>query len=423
MRKLFVLLILIGCSKEQDLFPVEQFPVSTQTQNKEIKGNLENSPEAQRQAYVVLISLDGYRYDYTEKYGATHLAAFETHAQSMIPSFPSKTFPNHYTIVTGLYPGHNGLVSNTFYDRDKKQVYSIGNRSIVEDASWYMGTPLWVLAGKQNMVSASMFWVGSEAPVQGLFPTYYFKYDGSISHADRINKVMQWLTLPEKTRPHFITLYFSIIDSAGHQFGPDSDEIIEAVRDIDNTIGDLMDKINSLNFGVNVIVVSDHGMLEIAQEEAIRMNEYIDMDQNIVTVNIPTMVYSDNESDVNKAYEELIKDQRLQVFKKNDLPEKYHYSIPSRTGDLVIIPRPPYYISSRATSPDPGESSHGWDPAETPEMGGIFYADGPDIKTVREIESFENIHVYPFIAALLGLEFDTLSIDGSIEVLGTIIEK
>ncbi len=423
MKKLLIFLVLIGCGKEPLRVPAEQFPVSQQTLDKEISTSFENSEYVVQQPYVVLISLDGYRSDYTTKYGAIHLAEFETHAKAMVPSFPSKTFPNHYAIVTGLYPGHNGLLSNSFYDRDKNQVYSIGDRSKVEDASWYFGTPLWVLAGKQDMVTASMFWVGSEAPVQGMYPTYYFKYDGSIPHTDRVNKVMQWLMLPEKSRPHFITLYFSIIDSIGHQFGPESDELSNAVKEIDRTIGDLMKKIEATNLPVNVIVVSDHGMLEIAQEKMINMSEYIDLDKNMVTINIPTMVYSENETDVDDAYNKLVKDERLTVYKKDNLPEKYHYSIPSRTGDLVIIPKPPYVISSRSTIPAPGSSSHGWDPEETPEMGAIFYADGPNIKSGLEIEPFENIHVYPFIVDILGLEYDPQSIDGNAEVLEKVIEK
>ncbi len=208
-----------------------------------------NSLEQQNKPYVILISADGFRHDYAEKYNAVNLLRLSKQgvsASSMIPVFPSITFPNHYSIVTGLYPAHNGLVGNGYYDREKKSMYSMSNRQIVEDGSRYGGTPLWVLAEKQQMLSASFFWVGSEADIQGVHPTYYFNYTEDIPIQRRIDIVIEWLKKPEDIRPHFITFYFPEVDDQGHAFGPDAPETGAAVRFVDSAIGKLTDAVMSL---------------------------------------------------------------------------------------------------------------------------------------------------------------------------------
>ncbi|MBO9657425.1 MAG: alkaline phosphatase family protein, partial [Chitinophagaceae bacterium] len=169
-----------------------------------------NSKSQQKKPYVILISADGFRYDYAEKYNAIHLkemAKKGVQASSMTPSFPSVTFPNHYTIVTGLYPSHHGLVNNSFYDVQRNQTYSMGNRDRVRDGSWYGGTPLWVLAEEQQLMSASMFWVGSEADIKKTRPSYYYNFNDKMPVNDRLQAVKEWLNQPEETRPHFITFY------------------------------------------------------------------------------------------------------------------------------------------------------------------------------------------------------------------------
>ncbi len=416
--------LIISCqNKQSDAVTVEQYRVSSETLSKEIVRVQTNSEESMQKPYVVLISIDGFKYDYVKKYDARTLNAFQVSAEHMISSFPTKTFPNHYTIVTGLYPGNHGLISNTFYDRSKKEVYRISDRTKVEDPTWYGGTPLWVLASQQQMVSASMFWVGSEAAIQGVFPTYYFKYDGSISHSDRVNKVMQWLALPEERRPHLITLYFSSVDSDGHNFGPDSDKIMQSVQDIDATMGDLMTKIEDSDLPVNVIVVSDHGMLEISQEKPVNISDYIDTEEEIVTLSMPAMIYSENDELMEEVYQKLSKESRLKVYLKDELPAEFHYSASDRIGDLVIMPKPPHIISNSEKVPSPGSATHGWNPNSTPDMNAIFYANGPAFKSNMVIKAFENIHVYPMVATILELEFDPSSIDGKKEVLKPILKS
>ena len=390
--------------------------------DKEIVRIQKNSEKSKAEPYVILVSIDGFRYDYAKKYNAKNLLNFEVSAKKMLPSFPSKTFPNHYAIVTGLYPGNNGLVSNSFYDPVKKQNYSIGNRSVVEDASYYKGTPLWVLASQQEMVSASMFWVGSEAPVQGVSPNYYFKYDGKVTEQERVNQTLEWLNLPEEVRPHFITLYFSITDDIGHKFGPNSPEIEEAVLQIDATIGELMDGVSKIDLPVNVIVVSDHGMLEVDTENIINPKTIIPK-ETIFTASFPLMVYDTNAVFIDSLYTELKKDtSRYNVYLKNNIPKQFHYNFnDERVGDLLVMPKPPYTFSSKTSLPK-GASTHGYDPAVCQEMGAIFYASGPAFNKSIEIDSLENVDVYPVIAKILGLDIDSIKLDSKINVSKLILD-
>ncbi len=416
---LFFLLIIVGC-KQNTLINTQ---VSVETAAKEIKGTLVNSTKQLEKPYVILISLDGFRYDYAERYGAANLLNFDVKAEKMIPTFPSKTFPNHYAIASGLYPGHNGLVSNEFYDRNLDLTYSISNREIVENPNFYNGTPLWVLASQQKMVSASMFWVGSEAPIKNKYPTYYYKYDGSISHADRVNQAITWLQLPEESRPHFITVYFSITDDLGHKFGPNSNEISEGVNEIDRTIGQLISKVNQLNLPVNIIVVSDHGMMEVNRKDVIYLEELLPHNVKFTT-SFPAMVYASNKNQLDSIYQKLITDTtRYKVYLKNNLPAWYHYdAAQDRIGDLIIMPKAPFTFGRRSEPYAKGTSTHGYDPKFTPEMGAIFYAKGPAFKKVDNLPPFENIHVYPLVAEILGLTYKQDSIDGKIKVLSPILK-
>src|ERR1700729_4189154 len=242
----------ITCVRSQNISPVV---------------TVEHGPNAaaqQAKHYVVLVSFDGYRYDYPKLYGATHLQAMATHGASapegMIPSYPSITFPNHLTIVTGLYPEHHGIVANEFYDPQRKQHYAASDPKTNLDGSWYGGVPLCSLAETQGMRSACFFWPGSEAEIAGMRPTYYLKFDDHFPDDKRIQQVIAWLRLPAPQRPHFITLYYSTVDHAGHQFGPESPQTAAAVAHVDQLMGDLWAALAKLQLPVDLIVLSDHGM-------------------------------------------------------------------------------------------------------------------------------------------------------------------
>src|SRR5579872_781782 len=213
-------------------------------------------PPAER-PYVVLVSIDAFRYDYAERHRATNILSIAKSgaaAKALLPSFPSFTFPNHISIVTGLYPEHHGIVENSFYDPARKQFYEQGD---MHDGSWYRAKPIWVLAEEQKVKTACMFWPTSDAEILGVRPTYWKPYDMKFPNERRVAQVLDWLKLPADRRPHFIATYFSDVDSAGHKFGPDAPETAAAVQRVDKQIGDLWNGIRGLNLPVNLILVSD----------------------------------------------------------------------------------------------------------------------------------------------------------------------
>ncbi len=381
--------------------------------------------------YVILISFDGFRYDYVANHDMPHFEAFiqkGTQAEALIPSFPSKTFPNHYTLVTGLYPGHQGLVDNEFYDPESNTLFAIRDRKVVEDPQFYGGTPLWQLAQENGLPAASYFWVGSEAPIRGAYPDYYQLYDEQIPNTERVDQVVKWLQLPEEKRPHFISLYFSMIDTQGHNFGPDSPEIATALKEADALLGNLMQQLQSMDLPVNVIIVSDHGMMEIESnpENFIYLPDLHPLqDSSFVVVNAGTQahIYVKDTTPVDSLYQALQQQEAsFKIYKRDSLPAHWYYNHP-RIGDLLLVADPGYYITDASRevlaprlSPGKKTGKHGFDPELVKEMWGIFYAQGPNIKSTLTIPAFHNVHVYPFVAKLLHLK-PPPDIDGKTEVL------
>ncbi|MGE0590027.1 MAG: ectonucleotide pyrophosphatase/phosphodiesterase [Cyclobacteriaceae bacterium] len=391
-----------------------------------------------QQPYVLLVSFDGFRHNYVEQFDLPNFKAFEkkgARTESLIPSFPSKTFPNHYTIVTGLYPGNHGLIDNSFYDRERNVTYSMGNRKLVTDPYFYGGTPLWTLVQQHGMKSASYFWVGSEIPLDGYHPDYYYAYDGTVPFESRIEKVTEWLKLPPTERPHFITLYFSSPDHEGHEYGPTSPETKAAAQRMDGLLKLLMDSLNDLTFPVNVFLVSDHGMKELTLDNNtfVFLDEIMDVnDKSIKVVSSGTQahLYIDNPSRRDSIYANLSQKQNhFVVLKKEQYDPKWHYDHPGRVGDLMIMAEPGYYIREKGrktflTKERIGSKMgvHGYDPLIESDVHGIFYAQGPNIKEGITIPSFQNIHIYPLIAKILGME-PPKGIDGKAEVLDPIYKK
>lgn len=376
--------------------------------------------------YVILISADGFRYDYAEKFNAANLLALRAggaKAISMIPSYPSVTFPNHYSIATGLYPSHHGLVYNQFYDRKRKESYNMSNRKSVEDGSWYGGTPLWVLAEQQGMLTASYHFVGTEAAIQQTYPSYWYKFSDNTNINYRINKVIDWLTLPEDMRPHFITFYISNADHEGHAHGPNSKETRGAVQFVDKAIATMVKKVAALGLPVNFIFLADHGMAAVDTLTRINIASMIDTARFIIRGGGTSLhLYAKNTSDILPAYLTLKKKAAgFTVYLREEIPAKWHYSKKddrfNRIGDIFIAPIYPKVLSSGNNRISAG--AHGYDPAMK-EMHATFYAWGPQIKKGITIPSFENIHVYPFVCRLLGLRYSE-KIDGNPAVLNRII--
>jgi predicted AlkP superfamily pyrophosphatase or phosphodiesterase len=374
-----------------------------------------NSHSQQAKHYVVLVSLDGFRFDYAQKYGAPHLAALGNRgvsADGLIPSYPSLTFPNHYTIVTGLYPEHHGIVGMAFYDPARGKHYSYRDLKTVTDGTWYRGTPLWVLAEKQGMRTACFFWPGSEAEIHGTRPTYYVPFNDKFPDEERVQQVLQWLELPEGDRPHFITLYYSAVDHAGHDFGPDSEQVADAVHHVDDLVGKLASGLKKASLPIDLIVVSDHGM-ESEQDAPINLDKFTDL-TGFETDG--TFLYAHDEAQTDRAYRQLsTAADKFSVYRRRAVPSYLHYADDARIGDPVIVANGPYVIRAHGDSDHVNKGVHGYDPMHFPNMRGVFYAAGPDVREHARAEPFENVNIYPFIAQLLGLKIGT--IDGSIDVL------
>jgi len=381
-----------------------------------------NSSNQLKKPYVILISADGFRYDLAEKYQAKNLLKFRdqgVQAEYMLASFPSLTFPNHYTIVTGLYPAHHGLVDNSFYDPSRHEYYSLGKKSAVEDSSWYGGTPLWVLAEKEGMLTASSYWVGSEAAIQGVRPTYYYKFNNLIPMDNRIRAVHDWLALPEEKRPHLILFYIPDVDHQEHLHTVDSKETEKAVHFVDESIAKLVSTVNSLHLPVNYIFLSDHGMMTIDADYPIGLPPALDTTQFRIE-NSSTLVhlYAYQKKDILPASIAL-KSQAIDydVFLADELPPEWHYSKMddryNRIGDIILVSHPPKVFNFRKGRLNP--ATHGFDPA-LKEMHATFYAWGPNFKKHLEIPPFENIHVFPLVAKILRLPYSD-QIDGRLRVL------
>jgi alkaline phosphatase D len=380
-----------------------------------------NSAAAQKAHYVVLVSLDGFRWDYAAKVGAPNLLALGKQGvwapEGMLPSYPSLTFPNHFTIVTGLYPEHHGLVANSFYDPAKDARYAISDPKAVTDGSWYSGVPLWSLAESQGMRTACLFWPGSEAKIAGFQPTYYLRFDDSIDPNARIDQVLAWLKLAKEDRPHFITLYYSSPDHEGHTYGPDAPETHAAVARVDALVGKLKEGLDATGLPIDLVVVSDHGMVKV-EGGWITLDQFADL-KGFETSG--SLLYGKTEEDRQRVYNQLKKAaSQFVVYRRKDVPASLNFNQNPREGDPVVVATGPYAI--RAHGPAEGKAEyphtigmHGFDPRQMPEMKASFFAAGPDILAGKTVAPFENVNLYPWMAHLLGLV--PAKNDGSLNVL------
>src|SRR5690606_6828341 len=305
--------------------------------------------------YVILISFDGFRHDYIEKYNVPNFRKLRdsgTYATALIPSFPSKTFPNHYSIVTGMYPGHHGLVDNTFYDPERGTLYELSDRVLVKDEYYYGGTPIWKLAKDHGLKTASYFWVGSEVMEEDQRPDYAFDYDERVPDTLRINQAVRWLKLPREERPRLITLYFPFPDLESHNFGPESHESEEAVMRCDSLLGMLMNKLKAVDLPVNLIIVSDHGMKELKRKPStyIFLPETLNTEASDIKVangGTHAHIYVTDKLKRDSLYTMLARSKgKYTVYKQDEFPERWHYKLP-RSGDIIIAAKPGNYIISK----------------------------------------------------------------------------
>jgi len=372
--------------------------------------------EQHRKPTVILISLDGFRWDYFDKAPApalNALAARGVKAKWMVPSFPSETFPNHYTIVTGDYPDVHGIVKNNFYDTTFKESFSMRGDPPV-NGKWWGAEPIWVTAEKQGQIAATYFWPGSEAEIKGTRPHYWKTYDGSVANSDRVKEILGWLDLPDDKRPTFISLYISDMDHAGHNSGPDSEEVAKAIPVVDTAIGELTAglKDRKLLDQVNIIVVSDHGMATTDPKNTIYLADYVDLkllepNRQFTGTNGHIWPVAGKETEV---FQALSKAPHLNIYKKDKVPEYFHYGKNPRVGPIVVLVDEGWTFSYQrdmrpnARPPKEGSGgSHGYDP-RLPSMHAIFIAAGPAFKEGKIVEPFENIQVYNVMASILKLK-------------------
>ena len=362
---------------------------------------------------LLLISIDAYRADYINR-GLSPtlqaLAATGVHADSMQPSFPSLTFPNHYAIVTGLVPDHNGIVNNTMVDPELGK-FSLSDRKAVSNGMWWdQATPLWETADAHGLRSATMFWPGSEADVQGHHPDYWKPYDGKVTPDQRVDQVLAWLDLPPDQRPSFVTLYFDAVDHAGHEHGPDSPQVNQALRDTDEAMTRLVDGLRHRNLldHINIIVLADHGMASVPLENNVLIDKLISLkDVDTVSLGVLAGFNPKPKHDFNAIEEQLEQPQQhMHCWDKTRIPARFNYGSNARVPRLVCLADVGWrittedYVAKHKGKISIGE--HGYDNAD-PLMEALFVAHGPAFQSGIRFHSFPNVDVYPLMAHLLGI--------------------
>ena len=357
---------------------------------------------------VLLVSIDGFRNDYLERGITPNLSALAqqgTLAKKFEPVFPTITFPNHFALITGRYPDNNGIVNNTMYDPAKTdQVFRLSDRQAIENPLWWQeGTPLWVTLNKQGKRSSTLFWVGSETPIQGVQPNDWLRYEHALSSFERTQQLLRWLNRGDQDRADFATLYFSEVDSKGHEFGPDSPEVNASIISADQAIGELLEGLRALGLAeiTTIIVTSDHGMAHITPDRAVDLSAYT---KELVSVRIqwtgPLAGFDANLTDKPVLLSHLKQNPNMDCWAKEDIPAKYHFGTHRRVPQVVCLAKAGWSTIARAGQKViPGQ--HGHDPSD-PAMQGLFIIHGPQIKR-NQLDTVRNIDVYNLLVRLLNV--------------------
>ena len=373
-----------------------------------------NARHQQDKPYLILVSIDGFRWDYMDRYPTPNMdriAASGSKAERLVPVFPTLTFPNHYSIATGLYPTHHGLVANTFPDPVRNTWYTLKDRENVEDRWFYAGEPIWVTAETQGMVAAAFFFVGTEAPVKGVSPTHWRSFDKKISGQERVDQVLTWLAEPVESRPHLYTLYFEDVDDHSHWYGPDSKENIEAINRVDGYLGRLLRGLDKLPHAdrVNIILVSDHGQAGFLEDpQVFTLEDHANLNDTTIIEGGAYLFLHFDQEDPDRA-KNIVKTVNSRwnhgrAYTPADTPEQWHVDSNPRFPDVILIPEVGFAVISTAENAGKiTKGDHGWAP-EAPAMHGFFIASGPDIKAGVSLGSINNIDIYPLMLSILGLD-------------------
>ncbi|WP_448555214.1 alkaline phosphatase family protein [Thalassotalea montiporae] len=368
------------------------------------------TPAFAEKAPTVLLSIDGFSQEQFELLAPKHLSSLRDKgfsSNALLPVYPTKTFPNHISIVTGKYPLEHGIIHNRFYSRKRNNLYSMGKTK--EDPSWLLAKPLWVLAEEQGVTAATYFWPTSDANLFNTRPTFYEIYDGSHSNRQRLMQVVDWLKLPKDKRPQFITSYFSVVDSANHEHGIDSSEAKAAVAEVDQLIGEFLDVLDENDIQINLVIVSDHGMAPIKNKllQSKVLPRILSKNSLVVNGQTQLYVYSNNKKILAESAKRI--NEKGQGRYHAYLPESYpkHWRFAPTTQaqadvlpNLIVNAAPGIIFIEKKYQT---AATHGYDIADTAQMEAVFFASGPNVKPGK-VEAFENIHVFNFIAELIGVK-------------------
>ena len=357
---------------------------------------------------VILISVDGLRADYLRR-GITPnisaLAARGVTTATMRPSFPTLTFPNHYTLVTGLRPDHHGVINNNMQDPELGR-FSMAIRSAVEDARWWNGAePIWVTAEKAGIPTATMFWPGSEAAVGGIRPRRWLRFDGDMPEPARVDQLLAWLD--EAPRPGLATLYFDTVDHDGHEYGPDSAQVNAAVARVDGQIGRLLAGLQQRGIDANIVLVADHGMAHVSNDRRIFLESLIDPAKLQLVASGAVASLNPQPGQEAAVQAALVKrHSHMQCWQKAKLPARLHYGHHRRVPAIICMADVGWAIWLSPPRPDqamrPLAGMHGYDP-DAPEMAASFVAAGPAFRAGVVLPPFDNVDVHPLLLRLLGL--------------------
>jgi len=366
---------------------------------------------------LVLMSLDGFRWDYGALHPAEtpHLRRLMSEgvtARSLIPVFPSNTFPNHISIVTGLYPAHHGIINNTFFDSALGSIFRYNQSASARDSRWWGGEPIWITAVKQGRVSACSFWPGSEAEIGGLRPTYWKPYDyAGTSFEQRLDELVTWLRLPAAQRPAVVTFYLEETNGTGHRHGPDSPQLIAAITLLDARVGALSDRLRAEGIAPNLVIVSDHGMTSCDAERVLILDDYLDLatvqiDFEETCAGLRPLAGNDIAAMMRALAK--IPPQQAKAYRSTELPERFRVDATHpRVPPVWIVPAEGWHVVRRSLYHKALthflRGQHGYDPGFA-SMGGIFIAHGPAFKSGVVVEPVENIHIYNLLCAALALK-------------------
>ncbi len=358
---------------------------------------------------TILISIDGFRPDYLDRGVSPTLSALAAAGAraAMRPSFPSKTFPNHYAIVTGLRPDRNGVVDNTMQGPDIPGVtFRMADKVTNADARWWNeATPIWVTAERAGVRTATMFWPGSDTAIQGVRPSHWKLFDQSQTPTQRSDQLLAWLDLPPAERARFATLYFDDVDTEGHHFGPNSPEVNAAIARIDSAVARLTAGLKARGIEANLVIVADHGMAATSDDRKIFYDDLLPPDAaRTIGLGAFLSLYPNPGHEDQVARALLKPHAHMQCWRKQDIPARYHYGANPRVPPYFCLPQTGWLVSTRDYKPRwPERGAHGYDPA-APEMAALFIAEGPAFRRGVTLPGFDNVDVYPLLARLIGVK-------------------